>query len=146
MASHDEGELHNVLLAIHSRLTTIEGKLNMVARAEKDKILSALEDVVAADPLVAQVYLLLDGRRTQKDLRAELERYGISTSQATLSRRMSDLVSEYGVAEQVDRGLLRKNRSADEILNLTRRMTEWLGRSSSPVPLEQKKKPRKEQT
>lgn len=143
MARSDDSEIQNALLAINSRLGTIEGKINMVARAERHQILAALEEVVTNDPLVAQVYLLLDGSRTQKSILEELGRFGISTSQAVVSRRMTDLVGEYGVAEQVARGVLRKNRAAEDVLNLTRQMTGWLTRSTEIVPIEAVKKPRK---
>lgn len=145
MAAQDDGEVQNALLAINSRLGTIEGKLNMVARAEKARILSDLEAVVANDSLLAQVYLLLDGKRSQRQVLEELNAFGVTTSQATVSRRMTDLVSEYGVAESIAKGVLKKNRAAEDILNLSRRMTDWLLRAGATVPIEQQKKPRKAQ-
>lgn len=132
----DDNEIQNALLAIHSRLGTIEGKINLVARAERDGALRVLEEVVKKDPLVGQVYLVLDGHRSQQEVIEQLARFGIEPSQSTVSRRMKDLVSEYGVADPVGVGVLRKNRAAEDILNLTSRMMRWLQSADQTIPVE----------
>lgn len=122
----DDSEIQNALLAIHSRLGTIEGKLNLVARADREEILEALQAVITRDPLLGQIYLLIDGQRSQQEILKELTDQGIDTSQPTVSRRMDDLVTEYGVADEVRRGVLRRNRAAEDILNLARKVRKWL--------------------
>jgi hypothetical protein len=142
MATDDE--IQNALLAIHSRLGTIEGKINLVARAEREEVLRVLEEAIHKDPLIGQIYLLLDGSRSQKDVLEELARHGIRTSQATVSRRMSDLVSEYGIADSIGATtVLRKNRGAEDILNLTRRVKRWLGDNGKIVPENPRRRPRR---
>ena len=141
-----EEEIQNALLAIHSRLGTIEGKINLVARAEREEILAVLEEAVREDPLVGQIYLLLDGKRTQQEILAELTNHGISPSQPTVSRRMANLVTEYGIADPVGAGagtVLGKNRAAEDVLNLTRRIRRWLEREQQQVPETPVKRPRK---
>jgi hypothetical protein len=141
-----EEEIQNALLAIHSRLGTIEGKINLVARAERDDVLAALEEAIRDNPLLGQIYLLLDGKRTQQEILAELKQFGISSSQSTVSRRMGDLVTEYGLADPVREGaalVLRKNRATEDILNLTRRVRRWLEDGRHPVPEEPTRRPRK---
>lgn len=144
MATDDE--IQNALLAIHSRLGTIEGKINLVARAERDEILQALEAAVRRDPLLGQIYLLLDGKRTQQDVLESLSGFDVTTSQSTVSRRMADLVSEYGIADEVRQGpnlVLRKNRAAEDILNLGRRVRRWLDDDRQVVPQQRATRARK---
>jgi hypothetical protein len=142
MATDDE--VQNALLAIHSRLGTIEGKVNLVARAERESVLHVLQEAVQKDPLLGQIYLLLDGSLSQKDVHERLKQYGIVTSQPTVSRRMTDLVSEFGVADPIGTGaVLRKNKAAEDILNLSRRIRGWLQDGGHAVPEEPRRKPRK---
>lgn len=135
-------ELQNALLAIHSRLGTIEGKVNLVARADRDKIIRVLEDAIKKDPLLGQIYLLLDGKRTQQEILTELKQFGISPSQPTVSRRMGHLVTEYGVAD-LSGSALRKNRAAEDVLNLTPRIRRWLEDGKHAVPIAPAKRPRR---
>jgi hypothetical protein len=126
-------DIHNALLAIHSRLNTIDGKVTLVARADRDRVLQVLEEVVRRNPLLGRIYLLLDGKRSQRQILAELKRQGVTTSEATISRRMSDMASEYGIADYVTTTaagkIYRKNREMESVLNLTSRIERWLGNS-----------------
>jgi hypothetical protein len=122
--------IHNALLAIHSRLNTIDGKVTLVARADRDRVLQVIEEAVRHSPLVGQIYLLLDGKRSQRQIMAELKRKGVSTSEPTISRRMADMAREYGIAEYVTTTaagkIYRKNREMESVLNLTNRIERWL--------------------
>lgn len=132
-----EDDVHDALLAIFSRLGTIEGKLNLVARAEREQILSVVQAALRNDPLLGQIYLLLDGVRKQKDVIDALKSHGINVSQSTVSRRMDMLVTEYGLADQSGRGatlVLTRNRGAEDVLNLTRRVRKWLEEWGEVVP------------
>jgi hypothetical protein len=142
----DDEELQNALLAIHSRLGTIEGKINLVARAEREELLRVLEEAVRRDPLLGQIYLLIDGKRTQQEILAELTTFGILSSQPTVSRRMGNLVTEYGIADPIGVGagtVFRKNRAAEDVLNLARRVRKWLESEQQPVPETPTRRPRK---
>lgn len=135
MATDDE--IQNALLAIHSRLGTIEGKINLVARADREAVLEALKVAIGDSPLLGQIYLLIDAKRSQQEIVAELKSFGITPSVATVSRRMRDLVTEYGIADEIREGaslVLRKNRAADDILNLSRRVRKWLEDEKQVVP------------
>jgi hypothetical protein len=134
-------EIQNALLAIHSRLGTIEGKINLVARAEREALLNILEDVIRKDPLLGQIYLLVDGNRSQKDVVEALQRFGVTVSQPTVSRRMRDLVREYGIADPVGEGaILRQDRSVEDMLNLSVRVRRWLEEGGHTVPEEPKRR------
>jgi hypothetical protein len=139
-------EIQNALLAIHSRLSTIEGKVTLVARADRERILEVLEEVVRRSPLIGQIYLLLDGKRTQREVHEELTSHQITTSQPTVSRRMSDMSSEYGIADLVKGGavkIFRKNREMEDVLNLSKRVREWLEAENQPVPEQQTRRRKK---
>ena len=130
-------EIQNALLAIYSRLNTIEGKVTLVARADRDRILGVMEEVVRQRPLVGQIYLLLDGKRSQREIHEELAKHGITPSQPTVSRRMDDMSKEYGITDLVKGGavkVFRKNREMEDVLNLSRRIVEWLEDENQAVP------------
>ena len=116
------------------------GKINLVARAEREQVLKVLQDAIAGSPLLGQIYLLLDGARTQKEIHGLLQDRGIKTTQPTVSRRMDDLVTEYGLADPIARGgvlVLRKNRAAEDVLDLSKRVRKWLEDAGEMVPEEQ---------
>jgi len=130
-------EMQNALLAIYSRLSTIEGKVTLVARADRERILAVLEEVIQKMPIIGQMYLLLDGQRTQRQVLVELGRFGITSSEPTVSRRMSEMSSEYGIADLVTGGnskVYRKNREMEDVLNLSKRVKEWLVAANQIVP------------
>jgi len=132
-----DDDVHDALLSIHSRLGTIEGKLNLVARADREPILKAIEEAFRKDPLLGQIYLLLDGQRTQKGVVDALAAFGVSPSQSTVSRRMTTLVTEYGVADPSGVGatlILTPNRGFEDVLNLSRRVRTWLKDWGEIVP------------
>jgi hypothetical protein len=139
-------EIHNALLAIYSRLNTIEGKVTLVARADRERILQVMEEVLRQRPLVGQIYLLLDGTRTQREVHEELAKYSITPSQPTVSRRMDDMSKEYGIADLVKGGavkVFRKNREMEDVLNLSKRIVEWLEEEGEVVPKQPQRRRRR---
>lgn len=132
-----EEEINNALLAIHSRLGVIEGKVNLVARAHKQTSLADIEKAIRAKPLLGQIYLLLDGLRTQTEILEKLREYGISTSAMGVSRAMTSLETEYGMADLVKGGaskVFRKDAEAERVLNLTANVRKWLMGEGQTVP------------
>jgi DNA-binding transcriptional ArsR family regulator len=125
MTSDDE--IHSALLAIHSRLDVIEGKVTVVARADRGKLLDALREVVDKQPLIGQIYLALDGKKNQDEIVAEFD-----SSPATVSRRMTEMNREYGMIELVKgegKGkIYRHNREMESVLHLTANIRKWLER------------------
>jgi hypothetical protein len=125
MTSDDE--IHSALLAIHSRLDVIEGKVTVVARADRGKLLDAFREAVDKQPLIGQIYLALDGKKNQDEIVAELD-----SSPATVSRRMTEMNREYGMIELVKgegRGkIYRHNREMESVLHLTANIRKWLER------------------
>jgi hypothetical protein len=139
-------EIQNALLAIHSRLGTIEGKVTLVARADREAIRAALREEVQKKPLMAQIYLLLDGQRSQREVYEELLKVGVKTSEMTVSRRIGEMETEHGIADLVRGGgtrVFRKDREMDSVLNLTRYMVEWLEEQDEIVSVAPKRRARK---
>ncbi|MDQ4144178.1 MAG: hypothetical protein M3198_10640 [Actinomycetota bacterium] len=139
-------EIHNALVGIHSRLGTIEGKVNLAARANRERLRAELEAAMRKDPLLGQIYLLLDGKRNQVEIKEALAEFGITPSQPTISRRMGKLATEHGVADLVEGGaqlVLRKDREAENILNLSTNIRKWLSDLKEPIPERPKRRPRR---
>jgi len=132
-----EEDINNALLAIHSRLGVIEGKVSLVARAHKDQNLSEIEAAVRNKPLLGQIYLLLDGSRSQTDIHEELTEFGIITSAMGVSRAMKDLETQYGMADLVSATgskVFRKDPGSERVLNLSVKIRKWLVEEGKTIP------------
>lgn len=125
-----EEDIHQALMVIDSRLTTMDGKLNLMSRADAPELLATLETVVKKKPLIGQIYLLLDGTRNQDAIRADLDKGGVTASKGTISNYMKEMSSEHGIADQVpsaSRGkTYRKNAEMEKALNLSTKVEKWL--------------------
>lgn len=132
-----EDDLQDALLAIHSRLGNIEGKVNLIARSERAGLLAELDKVIRADPLLGQVYLVLDGERNQDDIVKCLDDLGISTSRPTVTRRVTKLELELGIAALVRSGrstVHRQETEAERVLALATNIRKWLANEGEVVP------------
>lgn len=142
----DDEALHADLLAIHSRLGVIEGKVNLVARAEREAFLSLIEKTVRAQPLVGQLYLLLDGQRSQKQMLEMLRAQGVTTSKVSIWRRIGEMETEHGMAKLAQGGatmIHAKDPEMEKLLNLTKKVGEWLSDMDEVVPAPTRKRRRK---
>lgn len=123
MATDDE--IQNALLAIYSRLDVIEGKVTVIARADREKLLNELEKVVKKDPIIGRIYLALDGRKNQDDIVVEL-----GSSKPTISRQLAKMSREHGVVEatkgQRGSNVYRHNPQMQEVLHLSAKIEKWL--------------------
>jgi hypothetical protein len=141
--------VHVDLLAIHSRLGVIEGKVNLVARAERASLLELLKNAVASKPLIAQIYLVLDGNRTQTDILNELAKYGIETSTFSISSRVQEMERDHGMIMLVKGGgskIYAKDSEMEKMLNLSKTMREWLTAADETIPEPAKKRRRRKQS
>ena len=125
------------LAAVHARLGTIEGKVNLVARAERRHLLELLESTVRSTPLIGQIYLLLDGTRTQTEVVEALGEFSINTSPMSVSRRVTEMETDHGIIEIAQAGkgkVFRKDPAMDKVLNLTVNVRKWLKDEGEIVP------------
>lgn len=123
-------EIHDALMVIDSRLRTLDGKVNLLARVSREPLLDALGTIIVAKPIVGQIYLLLDGLRNQEEVTQELMAAGVKTSKSAVSRWLGDMHSEHGLVERVPNSGLgktyRKNEELERALNLTKKVEKWV--------------------
>jgi DNA polymerase III delta prime subunit len=125
----EDKNVHNALTAIHARLGTIEGRVTLIARAEREQILESLGKDIRKKALIGQIYLALDGSRSQRDVFEVLKAAGIETSEMTVSRTMGKMHTESGIIELVSAGgskIYRKGDESEAVLNLSAKIREWL--------------------
>lgn len=138
--TNDDRRIENALNAIHSRLGAIEGKVTLGVRADQDRYLKALREIVREQPLIGQIYLLLDGERSQRDVHQELRLAGINVGEMTVHRRMNK-IEEHGLADLSDTAdgaerVLRKDPAMENVLSLTKNIAKWLADEGEIVPVE----------
>lgn len=107
---------------MRARLEGIEHRQEMLVRAHADEILQTIWDFIDKDAMLGEVFLLVDGKRTQLDIVAALKQKGISASQPTVSRKLTKLNIELGLVEIGDRdaaGTVYTKSELDRILHLT---------------------------
>jgi hypothetical protein len=130
-------EIHEALIAIHSRLGVIDGKATLNVRANRTKILEVLKELVENHSPLGQIYLLLDGSRTQTEIGAKLKELKVPGSHATVSDRV-DIAVEHGIAELVPgRGpgnVYRQDPIMESVLSLSKNVRKWLAAASEPYP------------
>jgi hypothetical protein len=135
MATDDE--MHEALTAIYMRLGVLDGKATLSVRANRPQILKALEALIADHSPLGQIYLLLDGKRTQTEIGAKLKELKLPGSNATVSRRI-EIAAEHGIAELVpDRdpgNVYRQDPTMESVLSLARNVRKWLDAADEPYP------------
>jgi hypothetical protein len=122
-------QIHDALMVIGSQLRMVDGKVNLIARANREPLLKALQEVVTKRPMIGRIYLLLDGTRNQDEIVTELLQSGAGGSPAAVSRYLDDMQGEHGLIERVPSGpgkTYRKSRELEQILNLTKKIEGWL--------------------
>lgn len=117
------------LRTMRARLEGIEHRQEILVRAHSDEILTTLWEYIDGDPLLGDVYLLIDGKRTQQGLIDALKEKGITISQPTISRKLTTLMKEMSLIEVVDRtseGASYRKTDLDKILHLTSKVERRL--------------------
>lgn len=107
---------------MRARLEGIEHRQEMLVRAHSDEILGAVWGYLDRDETLGEVFLLVDGKRTQQDIVAALKVKGIGATQPTVSRKLKKLSIELGLVEIGDRdaaGTVYAKSDLDRILHLT---------------------------
>jgi arginine repressor len=87
--------------------------------------------------LIGQIYLALDGSRSQREVFEVLKAAGIETSEMTVSRAMGKMHTELGIIELVSAGgskVYRKGDESEAVLNLSAKIREWLKERGEPDP------------
>jgi len=94
-------ELFSEIANLRDQVDDMSRTVSAIARKSgfKDDILEAM----AADPVLARVFLAVDGRRTQSDVIAELARTGQAVTQATVSRKLDSLIQDWDLVRKSTR-------------------------------------------
>lgn len=125
-------------MVIDSRIRTLDGKVNLVARANRDPLLEALEKIIRAKPMIGRIYLLLDGARNQRDLVDALEAAGTKSSQQAIGRWLDLMHTEHGLIERVPGDkpgkTFRKSAELDRALNLSPKVQKWVTEADAASP------------
>lgn len=125
------------LRLIRSRLDAIEHTQEVLVRADGTAIWNEIKSAFVADPLLARVYLLVDGQRTQRNMVTELASQGLKgATEATVSRKLAILRNELHLVKVVDtnKGNVHARTGIDSILNLQKkveRLIQDLGRNET---------------
>jgi DNA-binding HxlR family transcriptional regulator len=108
---------------IRFELETIRSTQLLLLRDRVDSLRAQLLELFAGDDQLKRVYLALDGKRTQKQLKSAIEDDGYPISEATISRRL-DKLREHGLVEEVASSetgkVYERNPLVEEILRLSR--------------------------
>jgi hypothetical protein len=121
----DSLEVYNELRLMRARLDGIEAMQEIQIRADRERIEEPIWRQLSSDPVLAEIYLLVDGKRTQKQIAELLVSTGTMTTEMTVSRKMRVLLGELHLIEFADHGgrgkFYRKTR-LDRILGISRRL------------------------
>lgn len=119
------------LRAIRARVEGIEHRQEMLVRAHSDEILRAVWEYFDRDRTLAAVYIVVNGKRTQREIVTALKARGITTTQQNVSLKLAKLKNEMGLIEVGRRhaeGTIYVKSEIDRILHLTpkveRRLSE----------------------
>jgi hypothetical protein len=141
-----EDPTHADLLAIHSRLGVIEGKVNLVARAERENLRAELRSTIRDKPMIGQIYLVVDGSRTQKEIAELLAAFNVPrATESTVSRRTGEMEVEHGMITVVSGGaskIYARDSEMEKMLNLRAQVRKWLAEDGQIVPEQPKKRKR----
>ena len=97
----ESNELFNELANLRDQVDDMSRSVSAIARQSglKEQVL----DVMRSDPLLASIFLLIDGVRTQKDIVQALKGSGVGGSQATVSRKIDSLVEDWDLVRPTRR-------------------------------------------
>lgn len=100
----ESSELFSEIANLRDQVDDMSRTVSAIARKSgfKDDILEAMAD----DRLLGQVFLLVDGLRTQGDIVDELQRQGNAATQSTVSRKLDSLVEDWDLVRKTKRDRL----------------------------------------
>jgi len=134
------------LRAMRARLEGIEHRQEMLVRAHSEEILATVWEYIDRDEMLAEIFLLVDGTRTQKDILAELSRRGTPVAKGGLSTKLKTLRNELGLVEISERdatGATLRKSDLDKILHLTTKVARRLAANRKAKAQTRKSAPRR---
>lgn len=109
----ESDETQEDIKEIKWRIENIDNKFDMLVRGN-DEALEKVAEVFRGDPVMAQVYLAVNGKRNQSEIVEEIDSSG-----PTVSRRISTL-DDYGLIEKKDiqNGFIWKKSELHQVMQL----------------------------
>jgi Arginine repressor, DNA binding domain len=94
-------DLYAEVANLRDQIDDMSRTVSAIARRSgaKEEILDAMDK----DQMLARVFLLIDGKRTQGDIVEELRKQGVSASQATVSRKLDVLIEDWDLVRKTSR-------------------------------------------
>jgi len=121
----DTPETADDIRTIRYKIESIETTQHLLLRERKAQLLDDLLDIFAKKENLSDIYLAVNGRRSQADIVDFLKKSGGTISQPTVSRGMTTLEEE-GLIEKVGvgpRGVLwGKKQVVEKVLRLSRHL------------------------
>ena len=131
--------------AIRARVEGIEHRQELIVRAHRDEILSAVWESFDRDFTLAEVYLSVDGKRNQQQIVDDLAVRGIATTQQNVSLKLKKLMIEMALVEvagkeggltiyrktEVDRIFHLSNKVERRLMNLRKAKEKQKGKSKA---------------
>ena len=131
--------------AIRARVEGIEHRQELIVRAHRDEILSAVWESFDRDFTLAEVYLSVDGKRNQQQNVDDLAVRGIATTQQNVSLKLKKLMIEMALVEvagkeggltiyrktEVDRIFHLSNKVERRLMNLRKAKEKQKGKSKA---------------
>ncbi len=118
------------LRLIRDRLDVIEHTQEVLVRLEHQAFWSELVSIFDKDPHLAQIFLLADGTRTQREIVAALKANQSfkGATEATVSRKLDKLRDELHLVRVIDskNGHVHAHLPVVRILGLKRKVSRWI--------------------
>jgi hypothetical protein len=123
-------DIHNQLLKIHSRLDGIEHTQEVLVRADATRIWRQIEEAFDKEPVLADIYELVDGIRTQTQIVEALKAQGAAVnSPMTVSRSLKRLREELQIVIAIEgaggQGTVHAKTGLHRILGMNRHIKAW---------------------
>lgn len=126
----NDDESARELRLIRDRLDVIEHTQEVLVRLQHQLFWDDLIPIFEKDPLLAQVFLLADGTRTQREIVAALKASNQSkgATEATVSRKLDKLRDDLHLVRVIDaaKGHVYAQLPVVRILGLKRKVTRWV--------------------
>lgn len=116
------------LREIRMRLDAIEHATEVLVRAQESQIWPPLEKLFKDDRLLAEIYLLIDGEVSQREIVASLRAKGITVDEPRVSRGIRSLrdASLVQLVERNSKGNIYTTVRLEKILHLKKRVARLI--------------------
>lgn len=122
----DTLEVFGEIRQIRMRIEAIEHTQEVLIRAQREAIEKEIWERMDGDDVLAEVFLLVNGHRSQRDIAEAMQAQGTATaSEATVSRKLAVLGNELHLVELTNHsrsGKTYKRTATDRILGIGRKL------------------------